>query len=66
MKILEEKDSLITMETRSEAEKMLVLTYTYWPFWRAYIDGNRVKIYRAYGGFMSIKVPQGIHSIRFQ
>jgi hypothetical protein len=64
--ILVEKDSLIEIQTQSNDERMLVLSYVYWPFWRAYVDGVSTKIYRAYGGFMSIKVPQGSHLIRFQ
>ncbi|MBY0502194.1 MAG: YfhO family protein [Alphaproteobacteria bacterium] len=64
--ILVEKDSLISIQTQSNDERMLVLSYLYWPFWRAYVDGVDTKIYRAYGGFMSIKVPQGSHLIRFQ
>jgi hypothetical protein len=47
-------------------EKFLVLTYLHRPFWRAYVDGKRVPLYRAYGGFMCVKVPAGSHAIRFR
>lgn len=47
-------------------EKYLVLSYLYRPNWKAFIEKVELKIYRAYGGFMCVKVPAGNHIIKFR
>jgi hypothetical protein len=42
----------------------IVISDTAWNGWRAYIDGRRVETQRANGGFLSIYVPQGRHTLR--
>ncbi len=64
--IVQSTNSLIDINTIAQNEKMLVVTYIFWPLWRAYIDGIPTKIYRAFGGFMSVKVPQGKHIVTFK
>ena len=42
----------------------IVITEASWPGWRAYIDGDRVKLARANRAFLGLFVPQGRHHIR--
>ncbi len=44
----------------------LYLSDTYYPGWRAYVDGRRTKIYRANLAFRAIKVPEGRHTVVFK
>ena len=47
-------------------EKYMVLSYIYRPNWKASIGSANLKIYRAYGGFMCIKVPPGDNTVIFK
>ena len=42
---------------------MLVIAQTYYPAWKAYIDGEPVKIWRANYAFQGLQVPEGHHRI---
>ncbi|MBX9620412.1 MAG: YfhO family protein [Alphaproteobacteria bacterium] len=64
--VTQNKDSTIELYAQTNKEKILVLSYVYWPFWQATIDGVKTKILRAFGGFMAIKVPKGAHTIIFK
>lgn len=56
----------IEINVSSPKEKYLVLTYLYRPNWKAYINSSEVKVYRAYGGFMCIKILPGKHLVKFK
>jgi hypothetical protein len=45
---------------------LLVLTDTYFPGWRAYLDGTPVPIYRAYGLVRGIFTSPGPHEVLFK
>jgi len=64
--ITTEKFNSVEITTMNPKEKYLILSYIYRPNWRAFIDSSETKIYRAYGGFMSIKIPAGQHLIKFK
>ena len=65
-RIVQESSTSIDLQVATPDEKFLVLTYVHRPFWKAYIGAVEVPIYRAYGGFMCVKVPPGEHSVRFR
>ena len=65
-KIIQESSTSIELQVTSPKEKFLVLTYVHRPFWKAYIGAAQVPIYRAYGGFMCVKVPPGEHTVQFR
>ena len=56
-------------EVRIEAESgtggLLVLKDTWYPGWRARVDGREVPLYRVDGCFRGVEVPPGKHSICF-
>jgi len=44
---------------------MMVLSDTYYPGWKATIDGEEVEIHEAYGALRGVVVPAGSHEVRF-
>jgi hypothetical protein len=44
----------------------LVLSDQYYPGWRAYIDGEETKIYKANGIMRGLVVPEGAHEVVFE
>ena len=43
----------------------LVLSDTYFPGWKAYVDGKKAKIYRANYAFRAIPLTAGAHEVEF-
>jgi hypothetical protein len=65
-KIVREKFNEIQLNISTPKEKFLILSYIYRPNWKAFIGSKKLKIYRAYGGFMCIKVPPGNSTVKFK
>lgn len=55
----------ITMNIETSAAGLLVLTENYVPYWHADVDGEPVRMYRAYGTFMAVPCPPGSHKVTF-
>lgn len=49
--------------TSSNFDGWLVLSMTYYPGWRAYIDGKETKIYQANGAHVALSLEKGKHEI---
>lgn len=58
-------ENKVVLETGNVGEGFMVLTDSYYPNWRAKIDGNETKIYRTNYNFRGIAVPSGKHKIEF-
>jgi uncharacterized membrane protein YfhO len=56
--------AILNCETNQDA--FLYVSDTYYPGWRAYVDGKRTKIYRANLAFRAGKVPKGKHTVVFR
>ena len=55
----------INISVDTDVNKLLFLSDTYYPGWKAFVDGKEVKIYRADYSFRAIVVPQGHHLVKF-
>lgn len=55
----------VTITTESQHASLLVLTDSYYPGWKAYVDGKETQIYRADGLVRAVFVPAGTHNIEF-
>jgi len=55
----------VRISANLEADGMLVLTDTFYPGWRAYVDGEETKIYRINGLVRGVFLREGRHSIEF-
>jgi len=54
------------LDVNAPGDVFLVFSDTYYPGWRAYIDGNETKIYRANGITKGILISEGVHEVEFQ
>ncbi len=60
------KSNLVRIKTNSEKQGFLVLSDNYFPGWKAFIDGERTKIYRANYTFRAVHIPGGSHEVTFK
>lgn len=58
-------DNYVVINTENEGDGFLVLTDTFYPTWRATVDGDKVEIYRTDYNFRGIFVPKGKHTVTF-
>ncbi|OGH08830.1 MAG: hypothetical protein A2152_03360 [Candidatus Levybacteria bacterium RBG_16_35_6] len=65
MKIVENKDNKIIIETKNDEEGFLVLADSFYPTWHVKIDKDESFIYRTDYNFRGIVVPKGTHKIEF-
>lgn len=56
----------ILVDVRTNKKGFLVLTDSFYPGWRAFIDGQPTKIYRANYNFRMVIVPMGEYKVRFK
>lgn len=55
----------VTIAAEAPHEALLVLRDSWYPGWRASVDGRHVPIYRVNGCFRGVLVPAGKHEVRF-
>lgn len=60
---ISESESKIKVQT--DISGLLFISETWYPGWKAYVDGKDTKIYKADYAFRAISVPPGEHEIRF-
>jgi hypothetical protein len=53
------------LRVQTESPCWLVFSSLYYPWWECTIDSENVQVYRAYGAFMAVQVPEGDHKVRF-
>jgi uncharacterized membrane protein YfhO len=56
----------VVVETESADDALLVLTDTYYPGWRAKVDGSDAEILRADYVFRAVVLPAGNHTVEFE
>jgi uncharacterized membrane protein YfhO len=57
---------LIEISTQSKQDGFLVLSDTYYPGWRAWVDGVESVVFRANYDFRAVSLPKGEHTVIFQ
>jgi len=63
--ILSYEPHRVLIEARMETDGFLVLTDTYYPGWKAYVDKEETKIYTAYSFLRAVFLKKGSHEILF-
>ncbi|MDD5224938.1 MAG: YfhO family protein [bacterium] len=64
-RIVEYRNEKVTVEAEAKEAGWLLLLDTYYPGWKAEVDGNPVEIFRADGFFRAVKIPVGKHTVVF-
>lgn len=59
------KEQQSKLKVKTEVDSVLFVSDTFYPGWKAYVDGVETKIYRANFAFRAIFVPEGDHEIVF-
>jgi|GEM_PF-6680463 len=65
-RVVEYKNNSVLLEVDLENDGFLVFSDTYYPGWKAYLDGSRIEIYKANGIFKGVFVPRGSYELRFR
>lgn len=55
----------IRIITKAQEDKFLILSDTYSPYWKAWIDKKSFPILKVYSGLRGVYVPKGEHQIEF-
>ena len=55
----------VSVEAETESDGFMVLTDSYYPGWKATVDGKETKIYKADYMFRAVYLKAGKHSVRF-
>jgi len=53
----------VTLEVEAEEPSLVVAAQTYYPCWRAYVDGQPTRLWRANHAFQALQVPAGRHKV---
>jgi hypothetical protein len=62
---LKDEPEEVAIECDAPRAGLLVLRDTWYPGWRATVDGAKTPIYRVNGCFRGVSVPQGRHTVSF-
>jgi hypothetical protein len=65
VKIIRYNTNLISLQANTGEPKFLFMSETYYPGWKAYIDGERAHIYRANYAFRAVFLKPGEHKVEF-
>ncbi len=64
-KIIDYRPNSVTVKARIEQDGFLVLSDTYFPGWRVFVDGKEDKIYRTDYLIRSVYLPRGSYEVKF-
>jgi hypothetical protein len=65
VRVIKESNQRVLLEVISEEEAILFLNDTYYPGWKAFVDGKEERILRADYLFRAIVLPKGKHEVEF-
>jgi hypothetical protein len=63
VELKEDHGSRVSLSVRLSCPAMIVVSDTYFPGWRAYVDGAPAQIYSVNGAMRGILAPAGVHSV---
>jgi len=63
--VVDFRDNALELRTEVDRPSLLVVTESYYPGWRASVDGRSVPVTRVDGLFRGVVIPTGTHQVRF-
>ncbi len=54
----------VSVQIQAPAPSILLVSQSWYPAWKAYVDGSPVKLWRADYAFQAVEVPAGRHTVR--
>ena len=60
------KNNLVIVRTRANQDSVLVLADSFYPGWKAFVDGNETKILKANHFFRAVVLPKGARRVEFR
>ncbi|MFH0775358.1 MAG: YfhO family protein [bacterium] len=64
--IIRYEPNKVVIDVDASSDGFLFLSDTYYPGWKAYLDGKETKIYRANYYFRAVQVKEGKHRVEFR
>jgi hypothetical protein len=65
VKLVSYGPSKVQLDCEAHGDGFLFLSDTYYPGWKAYVDGKDSPIYRANLAFRAVRIPKGHHAVAF-
>ena len=59
------ENSVVTVRVTASQASVLVLADSYYPGWKAFVDGKETKILKANHFFRAVVLPKGAHRVEF-
>jgi hypothetical protein len=56
----------LEFQTQSSGQALVVVSQSFYPCWKAYVDGKAVPLFRANLGFQALTVPGGAHAVKLR
>ncbi|MCS7315992.1 MAG: YfhO family protein [Bryobacterales bacterium] len=66
VRVVKYEDRELLLETEAASDAFLVSSETWYPGWRAWVDGREVQLYLTNAAFRGLFVPAGRHRIRMR
>jgi hypothetical protein len=65
VQIMSEGNNRLELQVSAKENSLLVLSDTFFPGWKAFVDGKKTRIYRADYNFRAIPLTAGTHRVEF-
>jgi len=66
VQVVEYGNSRVVCRVDARVDGFLVLLDSYYPGWKAYVDGREAEIFRGNYAFRAVEVPMGRHEVEFR
>jgi len=66
VEFISESNNKLSLKVEAETESILVLSDTYYPGWKVFVNGKEEKILRANYNFRAVPLSKGVHQVEFR
>jgi hypothetical protein len=65
VEFISESNNRLSLRVEAETESILVLSDTFYPGWKVFVDGRKERILRANYNFRAVSLSKGVHQVEF-